>query len=135
MARILVVANKTAKSPELLEALKAKGTEHEYVLVVPASGGVLEKAADPDAAREHTQPHLEAALETWRAEGLKVEGSIGDSDPVAAVQDANNFGHFDEVVISTLPLHASKWVKLDLPSKAGRATGLPVTHVETKQHD
>jgi hypothetical protein len=135
MARILVVANKTAESPDLLEALKAKGTEHEYVLVVPASGGVLEKAADPDAAREHTQPHLEAALEKWRAEGLKVEGSIGDSDPIAAVQDANNFGHFDEVVISTLPLHASKWVKLDLPSKAGRATGLPVTHVETKQHD
>jgi hypothetical protein len=135
MARILVVANKTAESPDLLEALKAKGTEHEYVLVVPASGGVLEKAADPDAAREHTQPHLDAALEKWRAEGLNVEGSVGDSDPVAAVQDANNFGHFDEVVISTLPLHASKWVKLDLPSKAGRATGLPVTHVETKAHD
>lgn len=135
MARILVLANKTAESPDLLEALKAKGTDHEYVLVVPASGGVLEKAADPDAAREHTEPHLQAALEKWRAEGLKVEGSIGDSDPIAAVQDANNFGEFDELVISTLPQRASKWLKLDLPSKAERATGLPVTHVETKQHD
>ena len=135
MARILVLANKTAESPDLLEALKAKGTDHEYVLVVPASGGVLEKAADPDAAREHTAPHLQAALEKWRAEGLKVEGSIGDSDPIAAVQDANNFGEFDELVISTLPQRASKWLKLDLPSKAERATGLPVTHVETKQHD
>lgn len=135
MARILVLANKTAESPDLLEALKAKGTEHEYVLVVPASGGVLEKAADPDAAREHTEPHLAAALEKMRAEGLNVEGKIGDSDPVAAVQDANNFDKFDEVVISTLPLHASKWLKLDLPSKAERATGLPVTHVETKAHD
>ena len=135
MARILVVANKTAESPDLLDALKAKGTEHEYVLVVPASGGVLEKAADPDAAREHTEPHLAAALEKWRAEGLNVEGSIGDSDPIAAVQDANNFDKFDEVIISTLPQRASKWLKLDLPSKAGRATGLPVTHVETKQHD
>ena len=57
------------------------------------------------------------------------------ADPIAAVQDANNFGDFDEVVISTLPLHASKWLKLDLPSKAERATGLPVTHIETKQHD
>jgi hypothetical protein len=135
MARILVVANKTAESPDLLEALKAKGTEHEYVLVVPASGGVLEKAADPDAAREHTEPHLAAALEKWRAEGLNVEGTIGDSDPIAAVQDANNFGDFDELVISTLPQRASKWLKLDLPSKAERATGLPVTHVETKAHD
>jgi hypothetical protein len=135
MARILVVANKTAESPELLEAMKAKGTEHEYLLVVPASGGVLEKAADPDAAREHTAPHLEAALEQMRSQGFNVNGTVGDSDPVAAVQDAANFNQFDEVIISTLPLRVSKWVKLDLPSKAQRATGLPVTHVETKQHD
>jgi hypothetical protein len=135
MARILVVANKTAESPELLEAMKAKGSDHQYVLVVPASGGVLEKAADPDAAREHTEPHLQAALEQMRAEGFTVDGSVGDSDPVAAVQDAANFAEFDEIIISTLPLRASKWLKLDLPSKAGRATGLPVTHVETKQHD
>jgi hypothetical protein len=135
MARILVVANKTAESPELLEAMKAKGSDHQYVLVVPASGGVLEKAADPDAAREHTEPHLQAALEQMRAEGFTVDGSVGDSDPVAAVQDAANFAEFDEIIISTLPLRASKWLKLDLPSKAERATGLPVTHVETKQHD
>ena len=135
MARILVLANKTAESPDLLEAMRAKGTDHQYVLVVPASGGVLEKAADPDAAREHTQPHLDAALEKFRAEGLNVEGSVGDGDPVAAVQDAVNFGEFDEIVISTLPLRASKWLKMDLPSKAERATGLPVTHVETKEHD
>jgi hypothetical protein len=135
MARILVVANKTAESAELLEALKTKGTDHQYVLVVPASGGVLEKAADPDAAREHTRPHLDAALEKFRAEGLSVEGEVGDSDPIAAVQDACNFAEFDEIVISTLPLRASRWLKLDLPSKAGRATGLPVTHIETKEHD
>jgi hypothetical protein len=135
MARILVVANKTAESADLLEAMRAKGTEHEYVLVVPASGGVLEKAADPDAARETTRPHLDRALEKMRSEGFTVEGSIGDGDPVAAVQDAANFGQFDEIIVSTLPLHVSKWIKLDLPSKAERATGLPVTHVETKQQD
>ena len=135
MARILVLANKTAESPDLLQALRDKGTEHEYVLVVPASGGALEKAADPDAAREHTQPHLDAALEKWRAEGFNVEGSVGDSDPAAAVQDACNFGEFDEIIVSTLPLRVSKWMKMDLPSKAERATGLPITHVETKQHD
>jgi hypothetical protein len=135
MARILVVANRTAESEELLDALKAKGTEHEYVLVVPAGGGALEKAADPDAAREHTEPHLATALERMRAQGLNVEGSVGDTDPTAAVQDACNFGSFDEIIISTLPHRVSKWMKMDLPSKAERATGLPVTHIETKQHD
>jgi hypothetical protein len=127
MARILVVANRTAESPDLLEALKSRGDGNQFTLVVPASGHGLEKAADPDAAREHTEPHLNAALEHMRREGLNVEGQVGDSDPLAAVQD--------EVIVSTLPVRASKWLKLDLPTRVERATGLPVTHVETKQAD
>jgi hypothetical protein len=135
MARILVVANRTAESPDLLAALKSRGDGNEFVLVVPASGHGLEKAADPDAARAHTEPHLQKALEKLRAEGLRVEGSVGDGDPLAAVQDAVNFGNFDEVIVSTLPVRASKWLKIDLPTRVGRATGLPVSHVETKQAD
>jgi hypothetical protein len=119
----------------LLEALKQRGEGNEFVLVVPASGHGLEKASDPDAAHEHTVPHLDAALESFRGAGLNVEGSIGDGDPLAAVQDAANFGKFDEVIVSTLPQRASKWLKMDLPTRVERATGLPVTHVETKQHD
>jgi hypothetical protein len=135
MARILVVANRTAESPELLEALKSRADGNEFVLVVPASGRGIEKAADPDAAREHTQPHLNAALERLRAEGLRVEGTVGDGDPLAAVEDAVNFGNFDEVIVSTLPMRASKWLKLDLPSRVERTTGLPVTHIQTNQAD
>jgi hypothetical protein len=135
MARILVVANRTAESPDLLEALKSRGDGNEFVLVVPASGHGIEKAADPDAARAHTEPHLHKALEKLRAEGLRVEGVVGDGDPLAAVEDAVNFGNFDEVIVSTLPMRASKWLKLDLPTRVERATGLPVSHVETKQAD
>ncbi|MFL5894986.1 MAG: hypothetical protein ACJ76Z_07715 [Thermoleophilaceae bacterium] len=135
MARILVVANRTAESPELLEALKSRGEANDFVLVVPAAGHGIEKAADPDAARAHTEPHLQTALERLRGEGLAVEGIVGDSDPLAAVQDAINFGEFDEVIVSTLPARASKWLKMDLPTRVERVTGLPVTHVETKQAD
>ncbi len=45
-----------------------------------------------------------------------------------AIHDAVNMGSFDEIIISTLPLGISRWLKLDLISKA-RALGLPVTHV------
>ena len=135
MARILVVANKTAESPELLEALKSRADGNSFYLVVPASGRGIEKAADPDAAREHTEPHLEKALSSLRSAGLEVQGAVGDGDPIAAVQDAINFGEFDEVVVSTLPVRASKWLKMDLPTRVERTTGLPVTHVETKAHD
>ena len=136
MARILVVANKTAESPELLEVLASRSTGNTFYLVVPASGGSgLEKAADPDAAVEHTKPHLDTALESLRGSGLDVDGTIGDTDPLAAVQDALNFGKFDEVIVSKLPARASKWLKMDLPTRVERMSGLPVTHVETKQKD
>jgi hypothetical protein len=46
-----------------------------------------------------------------------------------AIQDAINLGHFDEIIISTLPKRVSRWLKLDLVSKT-KGLGLPVTHVE-----
>ena len=58
---------------------------------------------------------------------------VGDPDALAAIQDECNFNEYDEVIVSTLPLHVSKWLKLDLPSKAKAATGLPVTHVVGKR--
>ena len=47
----------------------------------------------------------------------------------AAVQQVLDAGNFDEVIVSTLPTHLSKWLRVDLPRKAAHATGLPVTHV------
>jgi hypothetical protein len=49
-----------------------------------------------------------------------------------AIQDAVNLGSYDEIIVSTLPLGISRWLKLDLISKA-KALGLPVTHVEQKE--
>ena len=131
MAKILVVANRTVESPQLEEALKeraGKGDEVEFTLVVPSAHG-LSKAANPDAGIPETERHIHNAIEKLREDGLKVEGQLGDPDPIAAVQDAANAESFDEVIISTLPTHLSKWLHLDLPRKAAHATGLPVTHV------
>ena len=62
------------------------------------------------------------------AAGHEVTGSIGDAEPLMAIHDAVNLGSYDEIIISTLPLGISRWLKLDLVSKA-RGLGLPVTHV------
>ncbi len=56
-------------------------------------------------------------------------GSIGDSEPLMAIEDAVNLGNYDEIIISTLPRRISRWLRLDLVSKT-KALGLPVTHVE-----
>ena len=50
-------------------------------------------------------------------------------ETLAAISDECNFHDYDELIVSTLPLKISKWLHVDLPRKAGAATGLPVTHV------
>jgi hypothetical protein len=131
-ASVLVIANRTAGSDELLEALKerAQSGAAQFHLVVPATARGVSWVADMHAGSDAAEHDLEGALEKLRGAGLEVDGEIGDPDPVAAVQDAANSATYDEVIVSTLHKHVSRWLKLDLPSKAAHATGLPVTHVE-----
>lgn len=131
-ARVLVVANRTAESPELLDALRTRTVQGpcEFTLLVPSTPHGLAWAADPDAGHDEAERHREAFVEELRREGLDVEAArVGDPDALAAIQDECNFNSYDELIVSTLPLHISKWLKIDLPSKAQAATGLPVTHV------
>ena len=134
-AEVLVVANRTAESEELLEALRGRAERGpcRFHLLVPATPHGASWAMDMHAGGEDAETHLGRALDRYREAGLEVaEGKVGDPDAVAAVEDALNFGEYDEVVVSTLPRHVSKWLKLDLPSRVERVCDLPVTHVEAK---
>ncbi len=131
-ARILVVANRTAESPELLDALQKRAVHGpcEFTLLVPATPHGIAWAADMHGAGGEATEHRDAFVAELRGEGLDVrDAQIGDSDPLAAVQDACNFTEYDELIVSTLPRRVSKWLRLDLPSKARAATGLHVQHV------
>jgi hypothetical protein len=46
-----------------------------------------------------------------------------------AVGDVLRREEYDEIILSTLPPGASKWLKRDLPHKLARQYQLPVTHV------
>lgn len=134
--RILVVANRTAESPELLEALRTRAADGacEFTLLVPCTPHGLAWAADPGSGQDEAEEHRVAFVAELRQEGLDVaDAKVGDADPLAAIQDECNFGDYDELIVSTLPLKLSKWLHIDLPSKAAAATGLPVTHVVGSQ--
>jgi hypothetical protein len=132
-AHVLVLAHQTAATPGLLEAVRARAQlgDVSFHLVVPRQAHGMHRVVDPqDAGEDEAQRVLDAALPRLTdAAGSKVSGSLGDSEPLMAIQDAINFEAFDEIIISTLPLGVSRWLKLDLISKA-RALGLPVTHVQ-----
>ncbi|MEA2398790.1 MAG: hypothetical protein QOK25_2346 [Thermoleophilaceae bacterium] len=137
-AEVLVVANRTAGSPELVEALKERAQRGpaKFHLLVPATPHGAAWMADMHSGGSEAEAHVKAAVERLRNAGLDVDdGKVGDPDPVAAVEDAVNFRDFDEIVVVTLPKHLSKWLKVDLPHRVEHATGLPVQHVtgtETK---
>lgn len=134
-ARILIVANRTAATPALIEAVRARAAEtpSRFTLLVPGASHGLDRLTGADQA--HDEPDeasavLELALPLLEdAAGGEVHGMTGDSEPLAAIEDAVNRDDFDEIIISTLPARVSRWLGLDLVSKA-KGLGPAVTHVE-----
>ena len=132
-AHVLVVAHQTAATPRLLDAVRerAQRSPARFHLVVPRQAHGMHKVVDPQGAgADEAQVVLDEALpKLSEAAGGRVTGSLGDSEPLMAIHDAINLGQYDEIIVSTLPLGVSRWLKLDLVSKA-RGLGLPVTHVQ-----
>ena len=134
-ASVLVVAHQTAVGNELLEAVRQRAAQSpaKFHLVVPRRPHGMHKVVDPiEAGEEEARNVLRVALpKLSEAAGSEATGSVGDPEPLMAIHDSVNLGHYDEIIISTLPLGVSRWLKLDLVSKA-RAIGLPVTHVAAR---
>ena len=119
--RILVVANRTADSPDLIAALRrhSAAAPTRFTLLVPAVPHGLSWAADMKAGWPEAISRAEAGVERMRLSGIDLKRSIvGDPDPFAAVGDALHGGEFDEVIVSTLPRGASRWLR---PQLAGPA--------------
>ncbi|HET8951532.1 MAG TPA: hypothetical protein VFN44_13525 [Solirubrobacteraceae bacterium] len=130
--RVLVVANRTAATGALLDAVRERAGRGpcSFTLLIPNTAHGLHRVVDPeDQGQSEAEDTLELALPLIeKAAGAKVEGMIGDPEPLAAIQDAVNLYGFDEIIISTLPKKVSKWLHLDLPHKAA-GLGLPITTV------
>ncbi len=128
---VLVIANQTAPSDELLDHLRERAAAGptRFHLVVPATpyhSGV-------PSGRDKARKNLDRALARLRKAGLEVTGEVGDSDPVTAVQEAWDPRRYDEVVVSTLATGASRWLRIDAPRRVERLTGARVDHVVAGQ--
>jgi hypothetical protein len=127
--RVLVVAHRTAATPLLLNAVRARAVRSpcSFTLLVPRPYW------DPDT--EEAEMTLELAIPLLEeAVGGHVEGFVGDSDPFVAVRDAVTTLAIDEVIISTLPARVSRWLRRDLPSRVEQF-GLPVTVVTARESE
>jgi hypothetical protein len=150
VGKYLVVANQTLGGDQLMEAVRqraAAGPSSFYVVVpntrsidvAPASGAPLPPGSAGVGVEEQdhratliAQSRLHQALSQLRAEGLDARGDLGDSEPLTAIGDALQGTQFDEIIISTLPSGISRWLGMDLPTRAERKFKLPVTTITSR---
>jgi hypothetical protein len=128
---ILVVANETIGGRELLEKVleKAAGGDARVVVCVPRTKPKHGNIIYDDFVYDAAQVRIDLARGFLRQQGIEAVGDVGDPDPYTATMDAVADYAPDEIVVSTLPVASSGWLRRDLIERIGEATGLPVTHV------
>ena len=124
VTRVLVVANRTAAAPRLLDEVRRRAEEapSRFSLLIP---DVRARGA-ADWTLEIALPLLQRAAKS------KVEGIIGGPEPLESVKQALAEGEYDAIIVSTLPRRFSRWIKRDLITQIEHL-GLPVTVVTPRR--
>jgi hypothetical protein len=154
MSRILVVANRTLGSSDLLQSIRERMANGrcEFTLLVPAIAHAHRESTMetltrritnmpvPDEARgaeeadyEHARQRVEFGIEQLQKLGAEVDGEVGSANPAKAVEDALSRRKYDEIILSTLPSGVGRWVSQDLPHKVRRMFKGPVTVVTVRR--
>ena len=135
MTHYLVVAHQTATSSELLQrATQIADQDHGavFTLVVPATPIVHLLTWEEGETNELARLRTAEARARFEDSALRVEeAKVGDASPMLAIEDELriNPGKYDAILLSTLPPGISRWLRLDVHSRAERKFQLPVIHV------
>jgi hypothetical protein len=151
--RYLVVANQTLQAEELRGELRKRisAGRCSFFVLVPntqaahydpvAVGGVLPqpgmwwwatyyaRPVTEEEAVAQARERLSLMLADLAATGVPVEGDLGSSSPLEAIAKVCTVHQFDEIIVTTLPRHVSRWLRADLPHRVERRFGLPVTTI------
>ena len=155
--RYLVVANQTLQRAELRDELhnRTKAEPSSFYLLVPdtpaadypdvpAAADVLQPgmtwwatdyrgpASDEEATAQARQ-RLGQMLAELDELGIPAQGDLGSARPLEAIEKALADHRFEEIIVATLPRHLSRWLRADLPHRAERRFGVPVTTIITRR--
>lgn len=123
-ANVLVIANETVVSEELLGRIRERAKEGpaSFLIIAPQS----DREGDDETEADR---RLRRALTELRSDGIDAHGQIVHPDPFTAVMHATNDERIDEIIVSTYPGERSGWLRRDLIARLREKTGVPVQHV------
>jgi GABA permease len=123
-----VVANQTLKQQQLIEKVRTciEAGPCDFFLLVPATRAHGPLRWTPADAYAVARRRLESGLERFRALGADVVGEVGDPSPVLAIGEVLRRRSFDALILSTLPVGPSQWLRHDVPSRIEQLFGIPV---------
>lgn len=131
MRDYLVVANQTLGGDDLIAELRRRIAEGPCRLHIVVPANVRDGWTRGEAeAHMIASERLAEAIERFSDLGADVDGQVGDERPLDAMRDALRRSPCDEIILSTLPRGVSRWLGMDLVSRAVRTFSIPVTHVE-----
>jgi hypothetical protein len=98
----------------------------DVLIVAPALNSRLRRwLSDEDGARHRAEERLDAWVDRLQHNGVRVQGLVGDADPLQAIADALPTFAADEIVIAGQS-DGSTQLADELVSRARRRFGLPV---------
>lgn len=137
--RVLVVTDRTAATPALLDTIRGRAARGPAVfrVLVPNPAPAEWHAAHPERHDKIADAQRELAVAIpliEKAAGHAVEGIVSvRHDPMDVIEETLNAEPFDEIILATAPHTAERWLHVDLPHRVAHL-GLPVTTVSGHQH-
>ena len=133
MRTILAVANQTLAGPKLIARAREEAAKGPLRVVVcvprqnPSHGNIIYADTVFDAA----QVRVDLARGVLREVGIDAIGEVGDPDPYTATMDMVAEYSPDHIIVSTLPVTTSGWLRRDYVQRIEDAVDVPVEHLIT----
>lgn len=131
--RLLAIVTDAVEGRDSIDALAGGDPDGdlEVRLVMPAveESSLRHAFGDVDGPARRAEERLKASLEELRRRGVNATGSVGDSDPVLAAQDALRESPADEVVLFEHAGEEARWFEDGLFERARAELPSPVRMV------
>jgi hypothetical protein len=131
--RLLVVATAPVDEETIREEVRRHSGDEEAEVRVVAPAADLSPlqwlANEEDDARARAEERAEETAAAADAEAARVEASVGDPDPVQAIEDVLRDFPADELIVVTREGDDASFLEQDADEAAYERFGIPVTHL------